>query len=165
MECNDVIGELLGMIICMFILICDMFIFFNMKKCFCATCVWSESREPGAQKGSDQSLSTSRVWEKILPVQPSSPSHDYTLGYVYCTYIVCVRVVLSIPLNKIRSSFSFIRPCSGVRDFICETCGKSFKRKNHLEVHRRTHTGETPLQWVPLTHSPYSIWVLFMQKS
>uniref|UniRef100_A0A671RZR7 Zinc finger protein 653-like n=1 Tax=Sinocyclocheilus anshuiensis TaxID=1608454 RepID=A0A671RZR7_9TELE len=25
---------------------------------------------------------------------------------------------------------------SGVRDFICETCGKSFKRKNHLEVHR-----------------------------
>ncbi|KAG9343938.1 hypothetical protein JZ751_013326 [Albula glossodonta] len=33
-----------------------------------------------------------------------------------------------------------------VRDFICETCGKSFKRKNHLEVHRRTHTGETPLQ-------------------
>ncbi len=37
---------------------------------------------------------------------------------------------------------------AGVRDFICETCGKSFKRKNHLEVHRRTHTGETPLQWV-----------------
>lgn len=34
----------------------------------------------------------------------------------------------------------------GVREFTCETCGKSFKRKNHLEVHRRTHTGETPLQ-------------------
>ncbi|XP_009991976.1 PREDICTED: zinc finger protein 653 [Chaetura pelagica] len=35
---------------------------------------------------------------------------------------------------------------SGVREFTCETCGKSFKRKNHLEVHKRTHTGETPLQ-------------------
>lgn len=37
-------------------------------------------------------------------------------------------------------------PPPGVREFTCETCGKSFKRKNHLEVHRRTHTGETPLQ-------------------
>lgn len=37
-------------------------------------------------------------------------------------------------------------PYPGVREFTCETCGKSFKRKNHLEVHRRTHTGETPLQ-------------------
>ncbi|KAL0611171.1 Zinc finger protein 653 [Plecturocebus cupreus] len=35
---------------------------------------------------------------------------------------------------------------TGIREFTCETCGKSFKRKNHLEVHRRTHTGETPLQ-------------------
>ncbi|XP_013927561.1 PREDICTED: zinc finger protein 653-like [Thamnophis sirtalis] len=38
------------------------------------------------------------------------------------------------------------RDGQGVREFTCETCGKSFKRKNHLEVHRRTHTGETPLQ-------------------
>ncbi|XP_064258072.1 LOW QUALITY PROTEIN: zinc finger protein 653 [Passer domesticus] len=35
---------------------------------------------------------------------------------------------------------------SGPRQFSCGTCGKAFKRKNHLEVHGRTHTGETPLQ-------------------
>ncbi|XP_005062913.1 PREDICTED: zinc finger protein 653-like [Ficedula albicollis] len=41
---------------------------------------------------------------------------------------------------------SGVPPSPGVREFTCDTCGKSFKRKNHLEVHRRTHTGETPLQ-------------------
>ncbi|XP_064593330.1 zinc finger protein 653 [Zonotrichia leucophrys gambelii] len=35
---------------------------------------------------------------------------------------------------------------AGVREFTCATCAKSFKRRNHLEVHRRTHTGERPLQ-------------------
>lgn len=48
-----------------------------------------------------------------------------------------------------RPQLRCAQPCPpppGVREFTCETCGKSFKRKNHLEVHRRTHTGETPLQ-------------------
>ena len=51
---------------------------------------------------------------------------------------------LHSPLLK-GSVLSLVFP-PGVREFTCETCGKSFKRKNHLEVHRRTHTGETPLQ-------------------
>ncbi|OPJ73712.1 hypothetical protein AV530_012172 [Patagioenas fasciata monilis] len=35
---------------------------------------------------------------------------------------------------------------SGTREFPCDTCGKSFKRKNHLDVHRRTHSGEAPVE-------------------
>lgn len=76
-----------------------------MKKnllCVCMMCVWSESREPSAQKGSDQSLPSSRLWEKVLPVQPSSPSHDYTLGYVCCTYIVCVFFGIYIFFNTLK---------------------------------------------------------------
>uniref|UniRef100_R7VWH9 Zinc finger protein 653 n=1 Tax=Columba livia TaxID=8932 RepID=R7VWH9_COLLI len=35
---------------------------------------------------------------------------------------------------------------SGTREFPCDTCGKAFRRKNHLDVHRRTHSGETPVE-------------------
>ncbi|KAK2510946.1 hypothetical protein Q9233_017309 [Columba guinea] len=35
---------------------------------------------------------------------------------------------------------------SGTREFPCNTCGKAFRRKNHLDVHRRTHNGETPVE-------------------
>lgn len=48
--------------------------------------------------------------------------------------------------SPLLGSFLRLLPPLGIREFTCETCGKSFKRKNHLEVHRRTHTGETPLQ-------------------
>lgn len=62
-------------------------------------------------------------------------------GLVHLHSTCSLRCIAPSPRAALSPAFF-----SGVREFTCETCGKSFKRKNHLEVHRRTHTGETPLQ-------------------
>lgn len=55
---------------------------------------WTESCEPGAQEGPDQSLSSSRLREEVLSVQPSSSAHDHTLRYRHHSNITCASGAL-----------------------------------------------------------------------
>lgn len=35
-------------------------------------------------------------------------------------------------------------PLAGIKDFMCELCGKTFSERTTLETHKLIHTGECP---------------------
>ena len=49
--------------------------------------------------------------------------------------------VSRIPLHAISAGRGW---CLPTKTFICEECGKSFKDKNYIKLHKRSHSGEKP---------------------
>ncbi|KAK4297877.1 hypothetical protein Pmani_029735 [Petrolisthes manimaculis] len=41
-----------------------------------------------------------------------------------------------------------VKPGTGDRRFVCDVCGRSYKRRDNLSQHQRTHTGEKPYGWL-----------------
>lgn len=54
---------------------------------------------------------------------------------------------------------------AGIKDFMCELCGKTFSERNTMETHKLIHTGKAFEKWCPKTIAWFCFWASFRLAS